>query len=340
MPISYSSSLEEHKFVREKAGLFDVSHMGEIVVNGDGAEEFLNYALTNDIKKIVAGQAQYSLLCSEQGGTIDDLIIYKLSHDNFLLCVNASNIEKDYQHLCSLSDSFECEIKNLSDSYGQLAIQGPNALLIMVEALGEDIEQIKRMQVHENRWLRGKVSLIARTGYTGEDGFEIYCFRDDLGDWIELFTPQIEQQEIRLIGLAARDSLRLEAGFPLYGHELSDRISPLQAGLGWAVAFDKKEFFGLSALEAERKHGLLGKVMHYEVEGRRIPRSDAIVKNFAGNQIGKVLSGGFSPTLEKPVGTVWMGRESLPEFEKSGAVVTLGKQDLRIFQSKPVLKRD
>ena len=180
MPISYSSSLEEHKFVRQKAGLFDVSHMGELLISGADAEKFLNFVLTNDICKIVDGQAQYSLLCAEEGGTIDDLIIYKKSQQSFFLCVNASNIEKDFQHLSSISSGFNCEIIDLSGAYGQLALQGPKALPIMIELLGEAIGEIKRMHFKENDWLNGRKSIIARSGYTGEDGFEIYCDQNDL----------------------------------------------------------------------------------------------------------------------------------------------------------------
>ena len=162
MPISYSSSLEEHKFVRQKAGLFDVSHMGELLISGADAEKFLNFVLTNDICKIVDGQAQYSLLCAEEGGTIDDLIIYKKSQQSFFLCVNASNVEKDFQHLSSISSGFNCEIIDLSGAYGQLALQGPKALPIMIELLGEAIGEIKSMHFKENDWLNGRKSIIAR----------------------------------------------------------------------------------------------------------------------------------------------------------------------------------
>ena len=339
MPISYSSSIEEHKFVRQKAGLFDVSHMGELLISGTDSEKFLNSVLTNDLSKIVDGQAQYSLLCTEEGGTIDDLIIYKKSRQSFFLCVNASNIEKDFEHLSSIASGFNCEILNLSGAYGQLALQGPNALPIMIELLGEAIGEIKRMHFKQNEWLNGRESLIARSGYTGEDGFEIYCDQNDLWEWIELFSSKIDQQEIRLIGLAARDSLRLEAGFPLYGHELSDEISPLQAGLRWAVCFEKENFIGSNALEREQCDGLPGRVVHYEVDGRRIPRSEAIVTGISGNPIGKVLSGGFSPLLEKPIGTAWVEREALSEFRQTGGSVAMGRQEVKLLQTAPVLKR-
>ena len=339
MPISYSSSLDEHKFVRQKAGLFDVSHMGELLISGINAEEFLNYALTNDVRKIVDGQAQYSLLCSEKGGTIDDLIIYKISQHSFFLCVNASNVEKDFEYLTSIGAEFDCEIQNLSDAYGQIAIQGPNTLPIMIELIGKEIEEIECMHFREYEWLNGKKSLIARSGYTGEDGFEIYCQQNDLYEWIQLFKAKIDQQEICLAGLAARDSLRLEAGFPLYGNELSVDISPLQAGLRWAVCFEKGNFVGSNALVKEQRDGLPGCVVHYEVDGRRIPRSEAIVTSISDDQMGKVLSGGFSPSLGKPVGTAWVKREHFSEFKQTGGNVTMGRQEVRIFHAKPVLKR-
>ena len=293
MPISYSSSIEEHKFVRQKAGLFDVSHMGELLISGTDSEKFLNSVLTNDLSKIVDGQAQYSLLCTEEGGTIDDLIIYKKSRQSFFLCVNASNIEKDFQHLSSIASGFNCEILNLSGAYGQLALQGPNALPIMIELLGENIGEIQRMHFKQNEWLNGRESLIARSGYTGEDGFEIYCDQNDLWEWIELFSSKIDQQEIRLIGLAARDSLRLEAGFPLYGHELSDEISPLQAGLRWAVCFEKENFIGSNALEREQGDGLPGRVVHYRLMGEEFPGVKQLLLVFRVIRLGKYFRADF-----------------------------------------------
>jgi len=339
MPLSYGSSLEEHRFVRKYAGIFDVSHMGEILVEGVQALNFLNFALTNDLSKIRTGQAQYTLLCSEDGGTIDDLIVYKIAETKYLLCVNASNTITDFAHLIALRGNYDCEIHNQSDEFGQLAIQGPCSADILCQLCERKVAEIPRMHCVEGVWLGTDKSLIARTGYTGEDGFEIYCSKDQLSEWVAALSNSFESGKLCWIGLAARDTLRLEAGFPLHGHELSDEISPVQAGLSWAVGWDKEEFLGSVALRAEKENLLKGRVVHYAVEDRRIPRSNSAIVNHDGKKIGRVLSGGFSPLLEQPIGTAMLDVEVLGEFEKDGAFAEIRGKLIRIRKSLPAIRR-
>ena len=339
MPVSFGRSIEEHIHTREKASLFDVSHMGEIEVDGPDAEPFLDYVLTNAVNSIEVGKAVYSPICTDTGGVLDDLIVYKRGEGNFLLCVNASNAESDFQHFLEqkVQVGFDCEISNVSADWGQLAIQGPSCVEALLSASGLDFSAVPKMSFREVD-LFGGHSLVARTGYTGEDGFEIYCPVQNLVEWANAFEDERSSGMVRWAGLAARDSLRLEAGFPLYGHELSLDISPLQAGLGWAVKWQKDDFLGKSSLLGEKERGLPGKVVFYEVEDRRIPRQgDKILSDDV--EVGRVLSGGYSPMIEKPIGSAWLdisvagGSESVELF----AEVRGNRVGLR--QTLPVLRK-
>ena len=313
MPVSYGSSLSEHLFVRESVGLFDVSHMGEIEVLGPQSIEFLNYALSNDIKKCDPGQAQYTILCQEDGGTLDDLIVYCRAEQNFLLCVNASNVENDFQVLLERSTPFECEVINRSSSYGQLALQGPHAEKIINQVTDQNLSSLPKMHFLEGLWL-GDSSILARTGYTGEDGFEIYTSLRGVNEWLGAF----DQLSVPMIGLAARDSLRLEAGFPLYGHELSLSISPVQAGLAWAVGWNKDDFCGYQALLTEKKNRPSHRVGYFIASDRRIPRDGCPILNPSDEQVGTVLSGGFSPLHEKPMGTALIDYDNWESRNEAG----------------------
>ena len=337
MPVSYGRSIEEHLHTRRKTSLFDVSHMGEIEVSGPDAEAFLDYALTNSVSSAEPGRAVYSPLCDDDGGTIDDLIAYKKSPASFLLCVNASNIESDFIHLSEVASQFDCEISNLSSSFGQLAVQGPSAFAALEASTGQDFSTLAKMAFREVE-LMGGYCLLARTGYTGEDGFEIYCPPDLLSNWAESFRPACLSGEVCWAGLAARDSLRLEAGFPLYGHELSRDISPLQAGLGWAVKFTKDDFVGKRSLYEEKEGGLPGRVVFYEVDGRRIPRQgDRVLKE--GTEVGRVLSGGYSPMVEKPIGSAWI-KGSIASGGGSGSFCAeVRGKPIGLSLTAPVLRR-
>ena len=337
MPVSYGSAVEEHLHTRRKASLFDVSHMGEISVTGLEANHFLDFVLTNKISHVESGKAVYSPFCYENGGVVDDLIVYKRGPFDFLLCVNASNIEKDLDHFLSHSIAFDCKIENLSSSYGQLALQGPLSGKILSNVIQRDLSSLKKMSFIEGKFEYGN-ALISRTGYTGEDGFEIYCSINDSVLWANAFNPYLNKGDIKWCGLAARDSLRLEAGFPLYGHELSSIISPLQAGLSWAINWNKGDFIGRNSLLDERSINASGRVCFYEVSGRRIPREGC--KIFLGDkEMGKVLSGGFSPSLGIPIGSAWIASEGIGHLKDTRWRAKLRSSDVKIKFEKAVLRK-
>ena len=334
MPVSYGSALNEHMAVRESVGLFDVSHMGEIEVNGPDSEAFLNYALTNDLCKCKVGQSQYSILCNEDGGTLDDLIIYRREEERFFLCVNASNVESDYKVLVDRSSPYNCKVTDLSPQYGQLALQGPSSASIFSNLIGEDMSQLKKMHFLEGNWM-GSASIIARTGYTGEDGFEIYCLVDELEKWVVAF----DQIQVPWIGLAARDSLRMEAGFPLYGQELSATITPVQAGLSWAIGWDKEDFCGADTLRKEKDSQPENCLIHYLALDRRIPRNGCQILDSDDQVVGAVLSGGYSPLHKKPMGTALVQKMSYVEKLDTSWYALLRDNKIPIDIGLPALKR-
>ena len=337
MPVSYGSAVEEHLHARHYATLFDVSHMGEIKVYGNGATDFLDYVLTNSVSDVVVGKAIYSPFCYADGGTVDDLIVYKKSNTDYLLCVNASNIKKDYDHFDIYADRFGCKLENVSSLYGQLAIQGPSSQKILSNVIQQDLSNLKKMSFIEGDFEFG-TALISRTGYTGEDGFEIYCAHENLDLWAHAFNEFEPGSEIRWGGLAARDSLRLEAGFPLYGHELSESISPVQAGLSWAIKWNKGDFIGRDSLALEKESGDPGRVFFYDAADRRIPREGA--KIFLEESIfGKVLSGGFSPLLKKPIGSAWISSEKVKNITDSSWTAEVRSSRVPITFGKPVLSK-
>ena len=334
MPISYRSSIDEHLSVRRNVGLFDVSHMGEIEVSGRDAFKFLNFALTNDLSKCSVGQAQYTLLCNDKGGTTDDLLIYRRDENLFLLCVNASNINKDFQSLLDLSSKFDCTVNDRSSEFGQLAIQGPASSSVLENMTGTNFSNLEKFRFWEGKWMGGD-ALISRTGYTGEDGFEIYCSPDYLGHWCDGF----DEQKVEWVGLVARDSLRLEAGFPLYGHELSPVISPFQAGLSWAVGWNKPDFHGAHQLRMQKASGFEMSVVHYVTDDRRIPRQGNVIIAPNGVESGEVLSGGYSPLLSKAIGSALLDNKKLSSLGMADWKVLLRKNALALDIGPPALKR-
>ena len=335
MPISYGSSLDEHMATRKEYSFFDVSHMGEIEVSGAEATDFLNFVITNDIRKCKDGQAIYSPLCYRNGGTVDDLIVYKVSHQNYLLCVNASNISKDLDFLEEHKGSFNCEVMDRSFHFSQLALQGPRSFELMSKFFGTRIVNIDKM--HFKQFNLGDIPiLLARTGYTGEDGFEIYVPEKKITDLVAYFEKANAPEKLSWAGITARDSLRLEAGFALYGNELSEEISPIQAGLSWTVSFDKGEFLSRSALFKDKGKISRGRVLHFEVHSRRIPRSGARLY-FSGKEAGKVLSGGFSPIADCPVGSAWLNAEFCGYSNMSNWEADVRGKKVPIKICKPVL---
>lgn len=304
MPVQYTSILEEHRAVREAAGLFDVSHMGEFLLEGPAAPAFLDHLLTNRISPAPVGKAVYSPMCAEDGGVVDDLIVYRTGEQRYLLCVNAGNIEKDFSWITQQLEAFgeELHFEDQSDRYGLLALQGPHAAGILQAAGFAAAASLGRFR-HCPTGFQGGEIRICRTGYTGEDGFEIYVSPEQAEALAEALMAAGQSYGLKLCGLGARDSLRLEAGLPLYGHELSATLSPLEAGLGWAVKLDKTAFIGKDALQAQQSQGLQRQVAFFKLEDRRIARAGTAVIDADGKVVGEVLSGTSSPITGGPIGS-------------------------------------
>lgn len=304
LPVQFSSIKKEHEAVRAAAGVFDVSHMGEIRIKGENSLPFLQRMLTNDLSKLPIDGAQYNIMCNENGGTIDDLLVYKLAEDDYLLVVNAANTEKDFGWLKKHAKG-EVNITDVSNDYGLIAIQGPKAQPILQKIVkGTNLDDIKPFKFKQNVEVSGSSALVSRTGYTGEDGFEIYC---DAGDTMNIWESILEagnSEGLLPSGLGARDTLRFEAGLALYGQELSSSITPLEAGLGFAVKLNKSEdFIGKQALQKQKEEGPPRSLAGIEMIDRGIPRNG--YKVFDGDEeIGYVTSGTQSPTLKKNIGNV------------------------------------
>ncbi len=303
MPVQYRSILEEHKAVRRTAGLFDVSHMGEVDVRGPEAAKFLNYLVTNDVTKLFPGRVLYSPMCYSTGGVVDDLLVYMRGAEDYFLCINAGNIAKDLAWIRERSVGFDVTITDRSDDYALLAVQGPRAAEIVQSLTGAKLGLVKYYHFAEAT-VAGVHCIASRTGYTGEDGFELYHAASEA---VALATALLEAGQSRgleLAGLGARDSLRLEAGYPLYGHEITQDISPLTAGLGWTVKLDKgTDFMGRAALGAEKQNGAANKIVFFKTGDRRIVRADAPVLSADGAIVGRVVSGTLSPILNEAIGS-------------------------------------
>ncbi len=309
MPVSYEGVLAEHKAVREACGLFDISHMGEIFVSGPGAEAALQWLTTNDVSRLRDGQAQYSLLLNEKGGAVDDIIVYRLEPDRFLVCVNAANIDKDREWM-KANLKPEAELTDRSPEMGMVALQGPASARVLAK-FGFDLASVDRFHCRELR-IAGAPVLLARTGYTGEEGCEFFLEgKALLGFWEELMTAG-RSEGLVPVGLGARDTLRLEMAYPLYGHELSESIGPWEAGLGWVVKLEAKDFIGKNALEAAKAEGISKKVRGLRMEEPGIPREGFAVYR-GSEKIGATLSGTFSPTLGYGIATALLDTASSPE---------------------------
>ncbi|MDP8949849.1 MAG: glycine cleavage system aminomethyltransferase GcvT, partial [Actinomycetota bacterium] len=296
MPVQYEGIKAEHRAVRERAGLFDVSHMGEVVFRGPDAEEAVQRLVTRDVSRLAEGQAGYAAVCYEDGGTVDDVLVYRRPED-FLVVVNAANREKDLDYFRENTGDLDVEVSDESDDWALLALQGPEAAKVLQNLTDADLSGLKYYRFVEGEVASAKV-IVSRTGYTGEDGFEIYLSPDDAPHlWRELLEAGATPA-----GLGARDTLRLEAGMCLYGNELDPETTPLEAGIGFAVHLDKEqEFIGQDALIREKEEGLRKKLVGFEVEGRGIARHDYPVK-VEDETVGRVTSGTLSPTLNRAIG--------------------------------------
>ncbi|WLR49758.1 glycine cleavage system aminomethyltransferase GcvT [Bacillus tianshenii] len=301
LPVQFSGIKDEHEAVRTNAGLFDVSHMGEIEVKGEGSEKFLQKMLTNDLSLLKANKAMYTAMCYEDGGTVDDLLVYKKSEQDYLLVVNAANIEKDFNWLKEHEEG-AVSIENVSDSIAQLALQGPQAEKVLQKITETDLSEIGFFGFTDDVDIQGEKALVSRTGYTGEDGFEIYCPSGDAPKLWEAILDAGSEVGVKPIGLGARDTLRFEARLALYGQELTKDITPIEAGIGFAVKVDKEEdFIGKEALKKQKEEGAERKLVGIEMVERGIPRTGYEV--YSGERvIGHVTTGTQSPTLKKNVG--------------------------------------
>jgi len=306
MPLQYTGIIDEHRAVRTAAGLFDVSHMGEIEIRGPQALDLVQRVTSNNAARLADGQIQYSGLLYEHGGFVDDILVHRVSAGHYFLCVNASNQDKDYEYIVS-QNRWDCTVENAGSRYAQLAIQGPRAQEILARLTTANLASIRyyRFVDHE---VCGRPARISRTGYTGEDGFEVYLAPADAATVWNALLDAGREFGIRPCGLGARNTLRMEAGMALYGHEIDASITPLEAGLEWIVKWDKGDFCGRARLEKQKAEGVRRKLIGFEMRGRGIGR-DGYEVRVGGKPAGWVTSGGPSPTLNKNIGMCYLPAE-------------------------------
>lgn len=331
MPVYYSSIVEEHQAVRQRVGLFDVSHMGELIVSGFRAEAFLNRVLTNDVRRCKAGRAQYTFLCNERGGILDDLVLYWLEPMRFLLLVNAANTYRDFAWLIEQAAG-SVRVENHSDEIATLALQGPLSPRLLPMAAELDLFQIGAFDVAGCRcW-------VARTGYTGEDGFEVFSAPDDAVKLWNAFLECGKEFGIRPCGLGARDTLRLEMCYPLHGHDITADTTPLEAGLGRFVALDKPDFIGREALLAQKERGLTRKLVPFQMTEKSPPPRPHYPLVAGGRAIGEITSGAPSPSLGNGIGMGYVETPLSAPGTKIGVDIR-GKTYAAIIETKPLWKK-
>lgn len=311
MPVQYTSILDEHLAVRRTAGLFDVSHMGQFRLHGAQARTFLDKLLSCNIDRLSIGRAAYGIMCYEDGGSVDDLIVYQVDDEEYFLCVNAANTERDLEWITGHIVGYDCRVDDVSDAFALLALQGPRAIELFEKATALSISGLKRFHATQVTALQTHM-LVSRTGYTGEDGLELYLPSSEGARVANVLYETGKDHGLQLIGLGARDSLRLEAGMPLYGHELSGEIDLLTAGLGFAAKLETgKSFIGSEALLQKLTTGLKQRVVHFTLSDRRIPRTGYAIVGENGSPCGSVLSGAHSPIRECPIGSALVDRAML-----------------------------
>ncbi len=337
MPISYQGIKDEHAAVRNKVGVFDVSHMGEFIVRGKEAQDLLQLVTSNDVSKLKIGDAQYSCLPNKNGGIVDDLLVYRLTEDNcsegeqaYMLVVNASNIEKDWNWIAE-QNTFDAKMINISDRTGLLAVQGPQAIELLQPLTAVDLSSLSYYTFTKGTLAGLDNVLISATGYTGAGGFELYVNSDQLlALWKALFeNPAVE---VMPIGLGARDTLRLEMGYCLYGNDIDDTTSPIEAGLGWITKTKKDHFNSIDIFRAQRADGVDRKLVGFTLSDRRVPRHGYQIEDMAGNSIGEVTSGTQSPSLNIPIGMGYVKKG----FDQAGTevMIVVGKKRLPAVVTK------
>ena len=324
MPVQYSGINAEHETVRKDVGVFDVSHMGEFILKGEGALDLIQRVSSNDASKLFDGKVQYSCLPNEVGGIVDDLLVYRIDEKTYMLVVNASNIDKDWDWI-SKYNSEGVEMKNISDQTSLLAVQGPKAAAALQSLTDVDLASMEYYTFKKGLFAGVDNVLISATGYTGAGGFELY-FDDKYAKhiWDAIFKAG-EPFEIKPVGLAARDTLRLEMGFCLYGNDIDDKTSPIEAGLGWVTKFSKN-FVNSEDLALQKQEGVSRKLVGFEMIDRGIPRHDYEIVNAEGNVIGKVTSGTQAPSLQKAIGLGYVAKE----FSKEGSEIYIKIRDNKV----------
>ncbi len=308
MPVQYSGVTEEHFAVREKAGMFDVSHMGQFMIEGPGSVELLQYVATNDVTTLENGKAQYTCLPNGNGGIVDDLIVYKMADEKYFVVVNASNIDKDWAHISKYNEKFGAKMTNISDDMSLLAIQGPRATEIL-----QKLTDVTLADIPYYHFTVGAVDgvqdvIISNTGYTGSGGFEIYFKNEAANQLWDALTEAGKEEGMIPCGLASRDTLRLEKGFCLYGNDIDDTTSPLEGGLGWITKLDKGDFVDRDFLAKQKEEGVTRKLVGFELVDKGVPRHDYPVVNAEGNVIGKVTSGTQSPMKKTGIGLAYVAK--------------------------------
>jgi aminomethyltransferase len=324
MPVEYSGVIDEHMAVRQKAGLFDVSHMGEIIISGNQALDFVQLLTPNNAARLTPGKAQYSALTTPEGTFVDDLLVYCLSLSEFLLVVNAANTDKDHEWILSHKEGFDVHVENKSDDYTQIALQGPRALEILQPMVRLNLEEMNSFGFDLAK-IEGEKALVSRTGYTGEDGVEIYTLSTRPEKIWDALVERGESFGLLPVGLGARDTLRLEAKLMLYGNDIDETTTVLEAGLGWLVKFKKGEFLGRKVLLKQKEEGIKRKVVGFMLEERGIARPHYPVF-LKGEKVSEVTSGSFSPFLKKAIGLTY-----LPiDFTEEGTEFEIGIRDHKV----------
>lgn len=340
MPVQYDSIRKEHNAVRNSVGVFDVSHMGEIFVEGSEALDLIQYVTANDASELESGKAQYTVMCYEDGGIVDDLIVYMLNEDRFMLVVNASNIEKDFKWIDGHND-FDAELVNKSDDYCLLAVQGPKSVKALQKLTKIDLESVGFYRFEIGDFAGFDDVILSGTGYTGEKGFEIYFDKNEVDPekvWNAILVAG-EEFDIEPCGLGARDTLRLEMGFALYGNDITKNTHPLEARLGWLTKLDKEKFIGREALLKAKKEGLKRKLVGFVIEDKRaIPRSGYKILDAEDNEIGFVTSGSRSITLDKNIGMGYVARGHAEEG-KTIYVEIRNKKAEAVVENPPFIKK-
>ncbi len=323
MPVQYTSIVEEHLAVREAAGLFDVSHMGEVFVRGPRAFDFVQRLVTNDAATLYDGRAMYTVMCTPEGGVVDDLLVYRLAQDRYLLVVNAANVEKDFAWM-QANNPMQAELVNASDEIALLAVQGPRAVAVVQKLTDVPLDEIAYYHFVEppaGAFMGCRNAILSRTGYTGEPGLEIYCEAARAEAVWNALLEAGRDEGLKPAGLGARDTLRLEAGFCLYGNDLTEAINPYEAGLGWITKPDKGDFIGREALLAVKQAGPARRLVGFVMQERGIPRHDYPLLSAEGEEIGVVTSGSQSPVLQQGIGLGYVPND--PAYTTPGALLAV-----------------